>query len=178
MYIAVKHKLKEKMRKRHVFYILMATLLFGCTGKPQETVQAEEKPQSTAVASQHPNAPKPRYEKGLLYENQNFASYIDEVKRGAGVISFTLEVNDRLDIWNLDDTKFGEIVMNEDLTYFTLNLPKKVIARKLIPENDFAAFEFDAEKPEPDAKYLFIYVNKEKRKVEKKGVHFAFTAWK
>ncbi|WP_156131508.1 hypothetical protein [Pedobacter kyungheensis] len=166
------------MRKRHVFYILMATLLFGCTGKPQETVQAEEKPQSTAVASQHPNAPKPRYEKGLLYENQNFASYIDEVKRGAGVISFTLEVNDRLDIWNLDDTKFGEIVMNEDLTYFTLNLPKKVIARKLIPENDFAAFEFDAEKPEPDAKYLFIYVNKEKRKVEKKGTHFAFTAWK
>ncbi|SDD98775.1 hypothetical protein SAMN04488024_11014 [Pedobacter soli] len=156
----------------------MLTLLFGCTGKPQETVQTEEKPQSPAVASKHPDAPKPRYEKGLLYENQNFSSYIDEVKRGAGVISFTLEVNDRLDIWNLDDTKFGEIVMNEDLTYFTLNLPKKVIARKLIPENDFAAFEFDAEKPEPDAKYLFIYVNREKRKVEKKGTHFAFTAWK
>jgi len=163
------------MIKRSVFYILMATFLFGCTGKPQQAVQA---PESPVVASQQPNAPKPRYEKGLLYENQNFSSYIDEVKRGAGVISFTLEVNDRLDIWNLDDTKFGEIVMNEDLTYFTLNLPKKVIARKLIPENDFAAFEFDAEKPGTDAKYLFIYVNKEKRKVAKKEVHFSFTARK
>jgi len=160
------------MTKRSVFYILAATLLFGCTDKPQQAVRA---PESPVVVSQHP---KPRYEKGLLYENQNFSSYIDEVKRGAGVISFTLEVNDRLDIWNLDDTKFGEIVMNEDLTYFTLNLPKKVIARKLIPENDFAAFEFDAEKPDADAKYLFIYVNKEKRKVAKKEVHFSFAARK
>jgi hypothetical protein len=154
---------------------MVATLLFGCTRKPQ---QVPEKPQKPATYSPQANAPKARYEKGLLYENQNFSSYIDEEKRGAGVISFMLEVNDRLDIWNLDDTKFGEIVMNEDLTYFTLNLPKKVIARKLIPENDFAAFEFDAEKPGSDAKYLFIYANKEKRKVEKKAVQFAFTAWK
>jgi len=166
------------MTKRSVFYIIMAVILFGCNSKPQEAIQVAESPQSATIATQHPNAPKPRYEKGLLYENQNFSSYIDEVKRGAGVISFTLEVNDRLDIWNLDDTKFGEIVMNEDLTYFTLNLPKKVIARKLIPENDFAAFEFDAEKPDADAKYLFIYVNKEKRKVAKKEVHFSFAARK
>lgn len=163
------------MTKRPVFYLMVASLFSGCTGNPQ---QATEKPQKPATSSSQANAPKPRYEKGLLYENQNFASYIDEVERGAGVISFTLNVNDRLDIWNLDDTKFGEIVMNEDLTYFTLNLPKKVIARKLIPENDFAAFEFDAEKPGSDAKYLFIYANKEKRKVEKKAVQFAFTAWK
>lgn len=166
------------MTKRSVFYIVMAAMLFGCTSKQQETTQVAESPQSDTIASQQPNAPKPRYEKGLLYENQNFSSYIDEVKRGAGVISFTLEVNDRLDIWNLDDSKFGGIVMNEDLTYFTLNLPKKVIARKLIPENDFAAFEFDAERPDSDARYLFIYVNKEKRKVEKKDLHFTFTARK
>jgi len=163
------------MTKRPVFYLMVASLFFGCTGNPQ---QATEKPQKPATASSQASAPKPRYEKGLLYENQNFSSYIDEEKRGAGVISFTLNVNERLDIWNMDDTKFGEIVMNEDLTYFTLNLPKKVIARKLIPENDFAAFEFDAEKPGSDAKYLFIYANKEKRKVEKKAVQFAFTAWK
>ena len=164
--------------KRTVFYIMVVALLFGCTRKPQQAIQASERPQNSAATSQHPNEPKPRYEKGLLYENQNFSSYIDELKRGAGVISFTLEVNDRLDIWNLDNTKFGDIVMNEDLTYFTLNLPKKVVARKLIPENDFAAFEFDADKPDSDTRYLFIYVNKEKRKVEKKGVHFSFTAWK
>lgn len=149
--------------------------MLGCTTKPKTEMQTLEKPQQAAPVQ---NAPKPRFEKGLLYENQNFSSYIDEVKRGAGVISFTLEVNDRLDIWNLDDTKFGEIVMNKDLTYFTLNLPKKVVARKLIPENDFAAFDFDAETPIQGEKYVFIYANKEKRKVERKSLKFSFTAWK
>ena len=112
----------------------------------------------------------------LVYESSSFSSYTEKVTRGTGTISFYLDVNDRLDIWNMDNTKFGDIVLNKDLTYFTLNMPRKVIARKLVPEYDFAAFDFDAENLETDKKFIIIYINKGKRKVKKSGAKFVFAS--
>ncbi|WP_316812137.1 hypothetical protein [Pedobacter heparinus] len=68
--------------------------------------------------------------------------------------------------------------VNKHLTYFTLNMPKKVIARQVAPQYDFAAFDFDAEKVNTDKDYLIIYVNREKRKVKKSAVKFVFEPWK
>ncbi|MNL32744.1 hypothetical protein D3C87_1546160 [compost metagenome] len=114
----------------------------------------------------------------LVYENSSFSSYTERVKRGTGIIYLYLDVNDRLDILNMDNTKFGNIILNKDMTYSMHNMPKKVIARKLVPEYDFSAFEFDAEKLETDKEFLIIYINKEKRKVKKSGTKFVFASFK
>lgn len=113
----------------------------------------------------------------VVWEGENFVSYTEDRMRGKGVISFTMDINDRLDILNGDDSNFGEIVLNEDLTFFTLTMPKKVVARKVITTYDFAAFDFDCENVDTDRDYLFIYVNKEKRKVKKTGLKYVFSTW-
>ncbi|MCD0467209.1 hypothetical protein [Flavobacterium sp. ENC] len=113
----------------------------------------------------------------LVFEGETFASYTEDKMRGKGIVSFTLDINDRLTILNEDNTTFGEMVLNEDMTYFTLTMPKKVVARKVVPNADFAAFEFDSENVNTDKEYLFIYVNKEKRKVKKTGLKFTFSTW-
>ena len=167
-----------------IYAVLLIFLLSCANTSKQDSIAAEAVP-TDAFASDRIN-PTPKKETlsyndgndSLLYEGKTFSTYIDAGHRGAGVVSFTLDVNDRLDIWNMDDTKFGDIVLNEDLTYFTLNMPKKIVARKVVPENDFAAFDFDAEKPGTDKEYLIIYVNKEKRKVKKSDLKFNFSPWK
>jgi len=105
------------------------------------------------------------------------AFFVDAKRRGKGVISFHLDINDRLDILNQDGTPFGNIVLNEDMTFYTLDMPEKVIARKVIPNADFAAFDFDAEPDQANDRYLRIYVNKKLRKVKKAGVKFTYTDW-
>jgi hypothetical protein len=114
----------------------------------------------------------------LVYENSSFSSYTERVKRGTGIINLYLDVNDRLDILNMDNTKFGNIALNKDLTYSMHNMPKKVIARKLVPDYDLATFEFDSEKLETDKEFIIIYINKEKRKVKKSGTKFVFASFK
>lgn len=156
-------------------------MLYGCgntidkTATPTITEAAETK--QKVPAREVPATKVVRSTDSLLYQSPTFMSYVDGTKRGAGIVSFTLNVQDRLDILNMDNTKFGEIVLNQDLTYFTLNMPKKIIARKVIPEYDFAAFDFDVEKLETDKEYLIIYVNKEKRKVKKSELKFTFAPW-
>lgn len=113
----------------------------------------------------------------LIWEGENFVSYTEDRMRGNGVISFVMDINDRLDILNEDDSNFGEIVLNEDMTYFTLTMPKKVVARKVIATYDFAAFDFDCENVEADKDYFIIYVNKKKRKVKKSDLKYAFSTW-
>lgn len=152
--------------------ILMVVIsLTSCNGSSRDTTSndvAQEVPVTEEVSDIQKSD-------SLLYEGKTFSSYIDAQHRGTGVISFTLNVNDRLDIWNMDDTKFGDIVLNEDLTYFTLNMPKKIVARAVVPEYDFARFNFDAEDVDTDKDYLIIYVNKEKRKVRKSDLTFSFS---
>ena len=113
----------------------------------------------------------------LIYGDETFDSYTEDTMRGTGIISFLLMPNDRLTILNEDDSNFGEIVLNEDRSYFTLTMPKKVVARRLITTPDFETFEFDAENVNASKDYLFIYVNKEKKKVKKSGLNFTFYSW-
>ena len=161
-----------------LFSVVASFILNGCTNTATKIADLQTaKPAETTLKVHDHRSPASviKTSDSLLYQSPTFTSYVDNTKRGAGVVSFILNVQDRLDIWNMDDTKFGEIVLNEDLTYFTLNMPKKIIARKLIPEFDFAAFDFDAEKPDTNKEYVIIYVNKEKRKVRKSDLKFTFS---
>ncbi|WP_374951509.1 hypothetical protein [Mucilaginibacter sp.] len=113
----------------------------------------------------------------LLYQDGGIATFVDSKKRGTGVISFQLDVNKRLDIYDEDGSEFGFIVLNEDFSYFTLNMPEKVVARKVVPTYDFAAFDFDAEPVSINDEYLRIYVNKKLRKVKKAGAKYTYSDW-
>jgi hypothetical protein len=172
------------MKKIFTYTVLLIFLSSCGNASKQDSSAVEAAPADTLAPDRINPMPKQEtlsYKDGndsLLYEGETLSTYIDAEHRGAGVVSFTLDVNDRLDIWNMDDTKFGDVVLNEDLTYFSLNMPKKIVARKVVPENDFAAFDFDAEKPETDKDYLIIYINKEKRKVKKSDLKFHFSPWK
>jgi hypothetical protein len=172
------------MKKVITGIVMLAAYFTGCNNTPHDTADDKinhEVPTAGSVSKKElPTVGEflaAQNGDSLLYEGKTFSSYIDSERRGAGVVSFTLDINDRLDIWNMDDTKFGDIVLNEDLTYFTLNMPRKIVAREVVPEHDFAAFDFDAEKVDTDKEYLIIYVNKEKRKVKKSDLKFNFTAW-
>lgn len=168
------------MKRTILLFATVAFLSASCNDSPHKTTEVKQKVQDTIehISQIRPKSGTIKTGDSLVYENSSFSSYTERVKRGTGVISFYLDVNDRLDIWNMDNTKFGDIVLNKDLTYFTLNMPRKVIARNLLPEYDFAAFEFDAENLETDKKYLIIYVNKAKRKVKKSEAKFVFASSK
>ncbi|MFA4868576.1 MAG: hypothetical protein WC623_10275 [Pedobacter sp.] len=150
----------------------VAFLFASCNDSPHKTTKTKAEHINKEVSKLR------SIKKGdsLVYESPSFSSYTEKVKRGTGIISFYLDVNDRLDIWNMDNTKFGNIVLKKDLTYLTLNMPRKVIARKLVPEYEFAAFDFDAENLETDEKFIIIYINKAKRKVKKSGAKFVFAS--
>ena len=113
----------------------------------------------------------------LIFQDEGIATFTESKRRGAGVISFDMAVHDQLRIYNEDGSLFGQIVLNDDLSYYTLDMPEKTVARKLIPEYDFAAFDFDAEPVESNDKYLKIYVNGKLRKVEKAQMKYTFRNW-
>lgn len=171
------------MRKSYLVGLLLATAFVACkktsgdnSPSTSDTITngssntASEKIVSTATTACQES-------EVLLWESESFGSYTEDKIRGTGVLSFTLDVNDRLDILNEDDSNFGEIVLNEDLTFFTLTMPKKVVARKLIATYDFATFDFDCENVATNRDYFIIYVNKEKRKVKKSDLKYTFSTW-
>lgn len=164
-------------------FLIMIVLFTGCKGGP-DTVKAKTSEPvkidtqalpNEPILSEHTNTCKE--EESLLFEGESFASYTENVMRGDGVVSITIDLNDRLTILNEDETNFGEIVLNEDLTYFTLTMPKKVVARKLVTNYDFAAFDFDADAIASNKDYLFVYINKKKRKIKKADLKFTFLTW-
>jgi hypothetical protein len=106
-----------------------------------------------------------------------FASYTEYKMRGSGVISFQLDINNRLDILYPDESKFGFLVLNEDETFYTSDMPLKLVARQVIPEYDFARLDFDAEAVDTNKDYLIIYANKEKLMVKKSSVKYTFSSW-
>lgn len=168
-------------------YTSLAVLFFltACKQNQSEQVSATDTvvtapPAGPAVAEQNETQtgePQCAASEQLLYEDAGFSSYTEDKIRGEGVVSFTLDINDRLTILNMDGSAFGEIVLNEDMTYFTLNMPQKTTARSLVTNFDFAAFDFDAENTNTDKEYLIIYVNKEKRKVKKSDLKFMYNKW-
>lgn len=174
------------MRKIIFTYAAIAFLLVSCKETPQDTMAEAETPVLTETPSNEATSENIaagdvstcKEGESLLFQGETFTSYTEDKMRGKGVVSFTMDINDRLAILDIeDDANFGEIVLNEDMTYFTLTMPKKVVARKVITNYDFAAFDFDAEDVNTNKDYLIIYVNKEKRKVKKSDLKYTFSTW-
>ncbi|TKC12768.1 hypothetical protein FA048_03880 [Pedobacter polaris] len=113
----------------------------------------------------------------LVYRDDVLSTFTEDKIRGEGIVSFQMKINDRFTIYNQDDAVFGEMVLNEDGTYFTLNMPQKTIARRVTPQDDFASFDFDAETTIADKDYLIIYVNKEQRRVKKAELNYSLITW-
>lgn len=174
------------MKKIILTYAAIAFLLVACKETPhQETTVAEttnmeiNEVSVPTEASDETSLGDVTCKEGesLVFEGETFSSYTEDKMRGQGVVSFTLDINDRLMILDEDDSNFGEIVLNEDMTYFTLTMPKKVVARKVVTNYDFASFDFDAENVNTNKNYLIIYVNKEKRMVKKSDLKYTFSTW-
>ena len=112
----------------------------------------------------------------LIFE-KDLKSYTEDKMRGSGVVSFGMNVNDRLDIFYPDGSTFGFMVYNEGGDFYTIDMPRKLVARWVTPSGDFTQIDFDAEAVETDKDYLIIYANKEKLKVKKADVKFTFSKW-
>jgi len=169
------------MKKYVLIYITTSFLIVACKDASQNKETASELNKTAVDSSSKEVKPQNitdcKESESLVFEGETFTSYTEDRMRGQGIVSFTMNINDRLTILNEDDTNFGEIVLNEDMTYFTLTMPKKVVARKVIPNYDFATFDFDAEEVNANNEYLFIYLNKEKKKVKKTDLKFTFLTW-
>lgn len=172
------------MKKRFFIYAATAILSIGCKDAPHNTT-ATEHSQSNDTSVSNGSSQEIASNKiipckeseSLVFEGEAFASYTEDKIRGYGIVSFTMDINDRLTILNEDDSSFGEIVLNEDMTYFTLTMPKKIVARKVIPNYDFASFDFDCENVNTDKDYLIIYINKQKKKIKKTDLKYTFLTW-
>jgi hypothetical protein len=169
---------------RNAIFLISLALLNACTSSDKH---ATSKGHTTAVrdsvtASGKAAAPvtnKP-CEAGetLVYEEPDvFSTYTEDKMRGSGVVSFQLDIHKRLDILYPDESTFGFLVRNEDDSFYTLDMPKKLLARYVVPEADFAKFDFDAEAVDTDKDYLIIYANKEKLKVKKDGKKYTYQKW-
>lgn len=97
--------------------------------------------------------------------------------RGSGVLNISFEKT--VEILNLDKSNFGKIIIKNNALGISLDvkLPKTVIAREVMPDPEFQVFSFDGEIPETDKNFLIIYVNKEKRLIDKKTVKYDFLSW-
>ena len=172
------------MKKRFFIYAATAILLIGCKDAPDNTTATEHSQSNDTSVSNGSSQEIASNEiipckesEPLLFEGDTFTSYTEDKIRGEGIVSFTMDINDRLTILNEDDSSFGEIVLNEDMTYFTLTMPKKIVARKVIPNYDFASFDFDCENVNADKDYLIIYINKQKKKIKKTDLKYTFSTW-
>jgi hypothetical protein len=164
--------------------LLLIVLLTSCQSSSKKNLKVSDTVKSSGSKTagvKQPTVPLKNYKinpgEELIYEDAGFATFSDSKRRGAGVISFSLDINDRLTIYNQDGSLFGQIVLNEDMTYYTLDMPRKTVARKIVPTFDFAAFNFDAEPVASNDDYLKIYANGELRKVNKAGVKYTFKSW-
>lgn len=108
----------------------------------------------------------------LLYSNENLEVYQEFITRGEGVVNLSFE--NELVIYNLDGTVYGNVIKKEESVY-EFKLPKKIIARYIVP--DFDKFSFDAENPQKNNKLIKIYINREIKTIKKSDIEFQFTTW-
>ncbi|WP_394773621.1 hypothetical protein [Flavobacterium sp.] len=103
--------------------------------------------------------------------------YTENKLRGEGVLS--ISINQKVEILNLDKTVFGNIslIENDDETLYKIDLPKKTIVRQIIPDIEIQVFSFDAEFPETDKDFVIVYVNREKKLINKKNIKYTFMLW-
>ena len=113
----------------------------------------------------------------LLYSDKTITSYTENIMRGDGIVSLSLEPGNSVKLYTEDDLFFGEVQYTQDLN-FILKLPDEIIARKVIFNSDFMAFEFDSSNPESNKEYIFIYLNRTRFKIKKADIDYSFFLWK
>jgi hypothetical protein len=169
------------MRKTILFIVSLA-LLNACTGTGKKTAGkadstvTKDSLRSLKTTTVPVNNQKCEPGEKLIFE-QDLKSYTEDKMRGSGVVSFEMDVNDRLDIFYPDGSTFGFMVCNEGGDFYTIDMPQKLVARRVMPSPDFTEIDFDAEAVETDKDYLIIYANKERLKVKKADVKFTFSKW-
>ena len=151
---------------------LLGLLLSNCKQENKKIVNDEIKEYKV---SEHKQIAVANYCKSLdtlTFQNDTLTVRSEFVMRGDGVI--TLDISDKLIIYNQDDSVFGEIAMIGESVY-DINLPKTIIARQFIPM--FDQFVFDANKPKENNDYLEIFINKELKKIKKNIVSYQYETW-
>jgi hypothetical protein len=108
----------------------------------------------------------------LEYQNDKISVYNEYKMRGDGVA--ILNVNDKIEILNQDNTIFGEITVSEEEGY-QINLQNKIVARSFVPE--FDKFYFDAEEPNKSDEFVILYINKEQKKIKNIQDNYKFQKW-
>lgn len=111
----------------------------------------------------------------LISEYKGIKFYTEKTMRGKGVLD--ISINNEIKIFNLDKTLFGSISISKNDNTYTIKLPNEIIAREVIPDLEYQIFNFDAEFPETNQNYLIVYINKEKKIIEKKLVKYTFYSW-
>jgi len=121
--------------------LIALILITGCSQRgSNDVVQADTNSSNVRQNMKARTKRHPAFQRRkVIDQNVVFSSFTEATQRGEGVVSV------RLDIWDMDDAHFGEIVLNGDQIFFTLNMPRKVIGRKAVSEFDLAAFDPDAE---------------------------------
>ncbi|RYG43231.1 MAG: hypothetical protein EOO01_21650 [Chitinophagaceae bacterium] len=168
-----------KSGNAHFLKMLAVCVTVFCSACRNETHQVT-KPGVKGTADNRDNIPqgKPASESAetLLFENDVISTFTTDRIQGKGVVSFFLEPGDTLSIQNSDGSDFGELIANTDLS-FTISLPKKVVARNLVPDYDVASFEFDAEPIASDKEFIKLYINGLQKRIHKGRVKCAFRTW-
>jgi len=108
-------------------------------------------------------------------EHNGIKFYTENTLRGKGVI--TVSIFQRLEFLNLNRTSFGSISKSKIGDNYEIKLPKTVIAREIIPNEDFQVFSFDAEIPEANKDFIIVYINQEKRLLKKESIKYKFETW-
>lgn len=112
----------------------------------------------------------------LIYSDNIIESYSENIIRGYGVINILLNVNEPLIIFNLDDTEFEVFKLLDD-SYTMMYNNTKLIARRFIPNHDFLKIFFDCNYFNENDEFVFIYINKELKKINKNQYDFTFQVW-
>lgn len=166
-----------------VFNFLTIVLLISCTGKSTKNndKSLEKINYSTRSVSDYDKEKSTDNDlidtlSTMITEYGGIKFYTEDKLRGEGVVSLLIDRD--LEILNVDKTVFGSIRLNKNEEEpFDIKLPKSVIAREIIPNVEYRIFCFDAEQPITDKDFLIIYINKEKRLINKNECKYKFNSW-
>lgn len=168
--------------KKVIFNFLIVIILISCSDKKTTNHNNVEKRNYSIKLVVDNN--KEQLSNSCLMDSLNMMTteyggikfYTENELRGVGVVQLSIDKD--LEILNLDKTLYGSIKLkNNTEETFDIKLPKKVIAREIIPNTEYKIFCFDAEQPETDSDFLIIYINSEKRLVSKKDCKYKFHLW-
>ncbi|TZF95212.1 hypothetical protein FW781_15070 [Chryseobacterium panacisoli] len=168
-----------------IFYtaLIYSMVLVSCKKQNKDTVAPtlanHSKDSTTIIKKELPNKNNECTIDSLAMQTTEYNGttfYTENNLRGSGVIN--LSINKNTEIFNMDKTPYGKILVNnDDENVYDVKLPKVVIAREIIPDSEHRIFSFDAEEPGSDKDFLIIYINKQKKLIEKKNNDYAFNSW-